>query len=158
MQKLLILLFSISFSIQSFGQGIQENQIILDKDSVYSSLLIKHIQYLESISSIYYFLDDSDIFIIERYPITRLIPDSIGDRKVFLINDPKLNSIDSTKNDHLIEILPMYFLNNTIIVVFRNLYLMPNNNSYTIVIQGGSEFIFEFDCIRNEFILREIKH
>ena len=158
MPKIPILLFSLIISNLSFGQRNQEKDIILNNDSVYSSLLLKHIQYLESQSSIRNALNDSAIYIKELFPITRFIPDSIGDRKVFLVNSTKLDYFVLSNNKNLIEIRPMYFLDNTINIVFRDLYLRSINNSYDIVVQGGSQFVFEFDCERNVFILKDIKH
>ena len=142
----------------SFSQGNQEKHVIFNNDSIYSYLLFKLIHYLESQSSIRKTLNDSEIYIREHYPITRFIPDSIGDKKVILINDSKLDSLAFSINKNLIEIRPMYFLDNTINVVYRDLYLESNKNSYDIVIQGGSQFVIEFDCTMNEFVLMEIKH
>lgn len=158
MKAISIFLFVFINSITLNAQNHHEKQLVIDNDSIYSYLLYKHIEYLESHFSIRKALNDSVILVREDFPITRFIPDSIGNRKVILVNDSILDSISLSNQKNIIEIRPMFFLDNTINIVYKDLYLESNKNSFDIVVQGGSQFVFEFDCIRNEIVLKEIKH
>lgn len=145
-------------SIALNAQNHHEKKLILNNDSIYSYLLYKHIEYLESHLSIRKALNDSVIFVREDYPITRFLPLSINNRKIVLVNDSILDSIGLLKVKNIIEIRPMYFLGNTINVNYKDLLIMPNKNSFNLVVQGGSQFVIEFDCISKEFVLKEIIH
>ena len=152
----LVLILSIAF--QTKGQLIDEKNISWNNDSIYSTVLLWHVNNIESIGNKAQYLNDTVIQVFKTWPITNHLPTHIGKRKIKLIDYSEMGFLAKSGRFEAIEIRPMYFHNNEINISVGDISIIPDKDSYYTLVLGGSIFTIEYNCKSLNFEIISIKH
>jgi hypothetical protein len=161
MRSIVIMVLVLFLKINNiWSQNNSIESLNINNDSVYCSLLPYHIKYFELDTTFTNQLYGDTIFVLDCFPITRLLNDQIDQRKIIVLSKEQLSSrLNNHGNFYAVEIRPIFIWNNNEFrVSIRDVYIKGDSHSYLIGIVRYSLFKFRFDCESDTIKLVENKH
>ena len=148
-----ILLFSLTIFIL-ISTNAQDQGVIINNDSIYSSLLPRHIEYLKQNSNRQKYLNDTCVYVNTDYPLNKIITIDSKIWKIKRISIPEIEEkLKSAKYFYAIEYRPMYFNNGKIIIKIHDLCISEYRGEVGIAICGSTTFVFDYDCENGNYKL-----
>ncbi len=155
--KIILFVFILILSKIGFSQVLDDN-VPMDKNEIYTYLLKKQINYLDKMKEYSTYKDDSTLFVLSDYSITKELPSYLNGRKINVINSEQLDSIFNIRAIKFVKIFPIYFKDSNIFLGCAYYGLHKENG---IIYYGLSEegilLTIKYNCETNKYELIDIR-
>jgi len=150
-------LLCFSFFILVKAQTSYDKIKVLNGDSVYSNLLVEHVNYLEKINLSNSIFLKQKIFVYMLSPITDHLPRSINNKEVILFNIENFASQRKFNEFHAIWVSPMFSDGEFIKFTCTDFIISRAKDCLEQLNCGASTYFYEFNCSTRKFELKNIK-
>ncbi len=126
---------------------------------IYNQCLSWHIQYLNELQNKGVIeTQKQNIYNVEYFTYLKEIPFYTDKYKINLVDKAEIKRKGKKNQFHLIIIKPIEVSVNSLSVKIIDFNVSCKKNNYSYVNMGGSVFLFEYDCNKKGFILKNKKH
>ena len=148
-----LLLFSLSMFIL-INSNAQKQDLVINNDSIYSSLLPRHIEYLTKDPYRTKYLNDKFIYVYTNFPLNKKVEIDSDIWKVERISITKIKKILKNRESfYAIEYRPMYFNDGKIVIKMYDVIVKVWAGEISMAICGSTTFILAYDCENSKYKL-----